>query len=194
LVDLEARIEAALVASDLRAAATLAIEGYGPEVLGFLVVLLRDEDDAREVFAQACQDLWVGLPGFERRATMRTWMYTLARHAAARLLRSAHRRRKVGLSEVSDLVARVRTATASYARSEAKAGLAAIRDALDEDDRTLLVLRVDRNMAWNEIATIMLGDEDVTRAAARLRKRYQHLKEELRARAKAAGIVRRGDV
>jgi RNA polymerase sigma-70 factor (ECF subfamily) len=196
VVDIEARLRELLKASDLRAAATVAIEGYGPEVLGFLVALLRDEEEAREAFSQACEDLWVGLARFEGRSSMRTWIYTLARHAAARLRRSPHRRRNVALSEVSDVVERVRTATAAYARTEAREGLAQIRDALDPDDRSLLVLRVDRKMGWNDIASIMASDEldgsddAMSRVAARYRKRYQLLKDELRARARAAGIMK----
>jgi RNA polymerase sigma-70 factor (ECF subfamily) len=191
-VDLETRIAQLRTASDFQGAATLAIEEYGPEVLGFLVVLVRDEDDAREAFSQACEDLWVGLPRFEGRSSMRTWIYTLARHAASRLRRAAHRRpgRHVALSEVSEVVERVRTATAPHARTAAREGLAQIRDALEPDDRSLLVLRVDRQMGWTDIAAIMVeDDDDLARTAARLRKRFQILKEELRARARAAGLV-----
>jgi RNA polymerase sigma-70 factor (ECF subfamily) len=73
--EVEQRIRALIDTKNLTAAATLAIESYGPEVLGFLFTLLRDEHDAREVFSQACEDLWVGLPRFEGRSSFRTWFY-----------------------------------------------------------------------------------------------------------------------
>ena len=70
----------------------------------------------------------------------------------------------------------------------------ALRETLDPDDRVLLVLRVDRDLQWNEVARVMLGDEapsdgDLAREAARLRKRFQLLKEDLKRRAKDAGLM-----
>jgi RNA polymerase sigma-70 factor (ECF subfamily) len=194
-VDLEQRIQSTMQAGDLRAAATAAVEGYGPEVLGFLVTMLRDEHDATEVFAQACEDLWTGLPRFEGRSSLRTWFYVLARHASSRLRRSPHRRagRRVGLSEITGVAEGVRTRTLPHLRTEVKDRFAAIRDALPEEDRSLLVLRVDRNMGWNEIARVLSPDDEsaeaLTRAAARLRKRFQFLKEEIRERARQAGLL-----
>jgi len=69
-----------------------------------------------------------------------------------------------------------------------------LRDALDPDDRTLLVLRVDRGLSWEEVARVMLGvettaDADLSRESDRLRKRYQLLKDELRRQARDLGLV-----
>ena len=194
-MDLEDRIRSRIAAGDLRAAATAAVEGYGREVLGFLVAMLRDEHAASEVFSQACEDLWAGLPAFEARSSLRTWFYVLARHAAARFRRSPHRRgeRRVPISELTDISEAVRTRTLPHLRTEVKSQVAAIRDELAEDDRSLLVLRVDRNMSWNDIARVLYpddsSDEGIARAAARLRKRFQFVKDELRARARAAGLI-----
>ena len=69
---------------------------------------------------------------------------------------------------------------------------ALIRDALPEDDRMLLVLRVDRAMSWRQVAQVLAGADaapaDVARAEVRLRKRFQLLKEEIRERAKELGL------
>jgi RNA polymerase sigma-70 factor (ECF subfamily) len=192
--DLEAQIQTLRDGGDLRSAATCAIEGYGPEVLGFLVSFLRSDTDASDAFGQACEDLWTGIPGFEGRSTMRAWFYTLARHAAARLRRSPHRRpgRHVPVSDVGEVAELVRSRTLEYLRTTAKDKLAVIRDTLDPDDRALLVLRVDRGLSWREIARVLLSEEDAAdeaRATARLRKRFQLVKDEIRARALEAGLL-----
>src|SRR5258705_7249526 len=94
-------------AGRLKDVASLAIESYGSEVLGFLQTMLRDHEDSNDAFAQACEDLWKGLPRFEGRASVKTWFYTLARHAASRLRRSSRRRRLAPLSEISELAEHV---------------------------------------------------------------------------------------
>jgi len=182
-------------AGDLGGAATAAVEGYGPEVLGFLVTLLRDENDATEVFSQTCEDLWTGLSRFEGRSSLRTWFYVLARHAASRFRRSPSRRpeRRIAMSEATGIAEAVRSRTLPHLRTEVKDGFARIRDALAEEDRALLVLRVDRNMSWNEIARVLYpddsSDEALGKVAARLRKRFQLVKDDIRARAREAGLL-----
>lgn len=193
-VEAESRIETLRASGDLSQAATVALEVYGPEVLGFLASYLHDEDLAREAFSQTCEDLWRGLPTFEGRSSVRTWLYVLARGAAARTLRSPHLRRGrfASLTAAEALAEQLRSRTAPFQRSEVKDRVAALRASLDPDDRALLVLRVDRGLSWAEVAAVMEPDaegEAVTRASAKLRKRFQVLKDELRARAVAAGIV-----
>jgi RNA polymerase sigma-70 factor, ECF subfamily len=194
-VDLEVRIAGRLAARDLDGAATEAIEGYGPELFGFLVALLRSEADAGEVFAQTCEDLWVGLERFEGRSSMRTWLYTLARHAAARWRRAPHRRPGLHVtpSALSHLAERVRTATQRHLQTAAMDRLRAIRESLDDEERAILVLRVDRAMSWAEIARIFSPDVDddaaLARESARLRKRFQAVKIKIRAAARRAGLL-----
>jgi len=197
-VDVEGDIRALREAGDLRAAATRAIEAYGAEVMGFLVSYLRDVNDAADVFSQASEDLWAGLERFEGRSSVRTWFYTLARNAASRLRRSPHRRpgRNVPLSQAAEAAERVRSQTLPHLRTEVKDKFAEIRSALDPEDQALLVLRVDRAMDWTEVARVLEPDEagsddSVARAAARLRKRYERVKAEVRERAKAAGLLDR---
>jgi RNA polymerase sigma-70 factor (ECF subfamily) len=96
------------------------------------------------------------------------------------------------LSAASDIADHVRTRTLPHLRSEVKDAFARIREALDPDDRALLVLRVDRAMEWNDIARVLEPDaehEPLTRVAARLRQRFQTVKDDIRARARAAGLI-----
>lgn len=200
-VDVEVEIARARAAGQLRDVATLAIESYGPEILSYIEMMLRDRADSADAFSQACEDLWKGLPRFQGRSSMKTWFYTLARHAVSRLRRSAHPGRFASLSEVTDLAERVRSRTRPHLQTEVKVGFAAIRETLDEADRMLLVLRVDRKMSWNDVARVMTGedqdqdpDEDeIQRAAARLRKRFQSVKEVIRERAIATGLITASD-
>jgi RNA polymerase sigma-70 factor (ECF subfamily) len=59
---------------------------------------------------------------------------------------------------------------------------------LSPQDHTLLVLRLDREMAWEEIAAVLAGTGERVTAPA-LRKRYERLKGKLARSAGATGLV-----
>ncbi len=185
---LEAAIRERAAAGDAKGAATRALEGYGGELLGYLVAACGDASVADEVFAMACEDLWRGLPSFRFESSMRTWLYVLARHAHARYRRSPHERRRRELSEISEVALEVRTATRPWLKTAVKDRFTALRDELPEEDRELLILRVDRQMAWEDVARV-LGEGEDPRAVARVRKRFSLLKQRLHERAREAGLI-----
>ncbi len=180
---------------DFRTAVTVAIRDYGPEVLGFLVVLTRDPSDAGDVFADVCLRMWKGLPGFEWRSSLRTWVYILARRSFSRYQRErmAHRERHVRISEVPELdeiIARIRTTTLARVHREHATRAERIRAKLSPDEQALLTLRLDRSLEWREIVRVLddredLDDDTMAREAAALRKRFERLKERLRQLASA---------
>jgi RNA polymerase sigma-70 factor (ECF subfamily) len=171
--------------------AAAAIRGYGPEVFGLLLAQHRTESDADEVFAIWSERVLRHLAAFQWECSLRTWLYTLARNASHSYTRDrgVEARRNVPLADSSApggaLQAQARTETRPYLRTTAKNKLAEIRDALPPDDRALLVLRLDRGLDWKELARVTLGAEGpldegtLRRESARLRKRYQLLKERL---------------
>jgi RNA polymerase sigma-70 factor (ECF subfamily) len=191
----EESIRATWLSGDFAGATTAALRLYGPEVLGFLVAVHRDETAAEEAFSIFTERLWRGIARFEWKCSVRTWSYVLARNASMDERRGEVRRRR-GLASpseapISEIAARVRTETLSILRTEKRNAFTELRDELPEEDRVLLVLRVDRDLPWRDIARVLGadGDEDVTREAARLRKRFQLVKDRLRARAQERGIV-----
>jgi RNA polymerase sigma-70 factor (ECF subfamily) len=188
LAELERTIRDLAEAGDVSRAATRAVEGYGAELLGYLFALARTPDAAEELFSELCEKLWRALPAFRWESSFRTWAYAIARNLVRESYRQSERHgRQVGLSsapEVAEQVQAVRTTTVAYMKTETKRRLEMLREALDEDDRTLLVLRVDRKMAWRDIARVMAeGNDDggdLDRLAAALRKRFERVKERLR--------------
>ena len=97
------------------------------------------------------------------------------------------------LDYVQALVAHTRSQTQPWLRTNVKDRWRALRESLDEDDRSLLLLRVDRKLEWKDIARVMLGDESdeaaLLRETERLKKRFQLLKEDLRRRAREVGLI-----
>jgi RNA polymerase sigma-70 factor (ECF subfamily) len=175
---------------DRDGASAIAIREYGPGILGYLVALLRDEDDAADVFSIFSVDFWRGIGGFRRRCSARTWAYKLARNAAMRFLASPRRARtrRLRTSEVSALAAEVVSASAPAARARREAGAERLRAQLEPDEQTLLILRIDRQLSWKEIAEVLVAEGTPVDGAA-LRKRYERLKLRLRRMAEAQGLL-----
>lgn len=194
-VEVEATVRRFTEAGDHDGATTAALRGYGPEVMRFLCALQKSEADASEVFSVFAEDLWTSMKSFAWGCSLRTWAYTLARRAS---FRSNRKRRATKLvlgssPAISQLVQEVRTQTLTYLRTETKTRLRALRDSLAEEDRALLMLRVDRGLAWDELARVLSENDDadpdaLKREAARLRKRFQLVKERLKELAKREGI------
>lgn len=197
---LEARIRSLFEAGDKRGAAETLLEGYGSEVMGFLMTRLRDRDMADDTFSRFTEDLWRGLDAFRWECSARVWCYMLVRHAASRTIREARRRRGRHLplsraGPLSEIEERIRTRTRPSARTANRSQIAGLRDRLPPDDQALLILRVNRRLAWTEIALVMFhAGEPVEPSvleseAARLRKRFQSVKEKLRKMAIEEGLA-----
>ncbi|MEQ8278394.1 MAG: sigma factor [Deltaproteobacteria bacterium] len=172
-------VHAHLANDRVREAVSLAIETYGPELLGYVVALER-EHDAHEIFSAFCEDVVRGLAGFEGRASLRTWLYLVLRNARAR-----HHRKKapqhVPISRfASQLVERARSTTAPFRKTTVKDAYRRLREQLDPEDQEMLILRVDRALSWLEVARILgAGEDDEKRRAAALRKRFERVKLQL---------------
>lgn len=181
-----ARMCALVEAGDPGGAATAAIEALGRDVLGYLRAL-HDPDDAEDVFQRWAEDVWRGIAELRHAGALRAWAYRLAWRASARFRRDAwHRRRtRLGTSAASRLAASVSRSAPGGGRDER---LEILGEALDPEERTLLLLHLDLELSWDEIAAV-LGEGASARARERLRKRYQRLKVRLGALARRKGLI-----
>lgn len=190
--DPEDAIRARCAAGDWGGAATAILERYGRELLEYLVAIARSEADGADAFSQFTEDLWRGLPRFRWQASARTWSYTLARHALARVRRDPARKpgRAVALDdapEVARAADHVRSRTISYLRTAVKDRVAALRDELSPEDQAVLILRIDRKLEWRDVARALadeddqeLDDAELAKRSAALRKRFERIKNDLK--------------
>ncbi len=195
----EERIHHALASGDRDGATAEAVRAYGGEIYSFIASLHGSEADASDAFSLFCEGLWTGFERFEQASSVRTWAYAIARRCSLRVRRDVRRAaaRRAPLPESSSawaVAVEVRTATASYLATQKRSRIAELRAALPEEDRALLVLRVDRSLAWNDLARVLAPDESqdevaLRRTSARLRKRFQIVKERLYELGRAEGLV-----
>jgi RNA polymerase sigma-70 factor, ECF subfamily len=186
---LERDIAAALAAEDWARAATLALRGHGQDILLYLRGVLRDPALAQDAFSLFSEKLWRSIPQFRGETTFVAWAYRVAWYATLELKRGLARRRERPVldGELAEVAALVRESTAVYLRTAAKDRWAELRDSLDREERSLLLLRIERKLPWKEVAAVMA--EDGTPAAeAALRKRFERLRAKLRRLFKEHGL------
>lgn len=180
---LDAELAPLLTAERFVEATTLVLRNLGPEILGFLSAVLGNVD-GDEVFAAFSESLWRSLVAYRSRCGIRTWAYMLARQQIARHRKGARRHpQQVRISELADVLQEVRKTYTTR-----RATLTQLRSELSIEDRELLILRIDRELSFDEIALLFVEDgtsadeQALHREAARLRKRFQLIKDQLMAR------------
>ena len=183
--ELDAKVRTEIARGDLARATERILREYGDELARYLRSQLPNDADALDGFQRMSEDLWKSLARFDGRCSTRTWCYMIARHTAI-YIRTQPRHAHEQL--VSSIPSIQQAATEMFSRSLVERAhqheiLAEAKEALDPDDRTLLVLRIDRNLSWREIAIVLLGedasDADVTKKSAALRKQFERVKDEL---------------
>jgi RNA polymerase sigma-70 factor (ECF subfamily) len=189
-MSVEALLRSLLAARDYGRAAEAVMTEYGPGVRGLLLTLFRrNPDAAEEAFSLFAENLWRHIAGFRGESSIKTWVYCIARNSAISVTREGWRRkaRRLDTSAAERLAEEVRTRSAIRLERQS-AGLAELRDALDLDEQTLLTLRLDEKLPWDEIAEIMSSGGEVIDAAA-LRKRFERLKARLGELARQRGLI-----
>ncbi len=201
LGEIEDRIKEAFEIADYDTAATLFIEQFGGDILEFLAGRLNDPPDVAEVFSIFAENFWKALPGFQWRTTMRSWALVLARNAAYHFRNSPEKRLvhpttiSSKKSKFAQAVTKLRDVTKMHLCTEVKSQMRKIYDELPDDDRSLLFLRIDKQLSWQDIAVIMSGQgEEMKQAerkqwANRLRQRFHVVKQRLKDLAKDEGLI-----
>jgi len=195
----ESRIKHLLSQGDAGGAVAVLVQACGSEVYGYLCHIVKDEDLAHDAFSEACERALRDIAAVRDVGSMRAWFYAVARHAALREVKQRARRRAQPISQLSEvLAAQVRSATLTQREAAVKDKLEELRSALTSEQQELLVLRVDRQLSWEEIARICSGEENpsealLKRRSAACRKQFERAKDRIRELALSAGLLRPGD-
>ncbi len=189
-MSVDALVASLLAERDFRGAAETVMREFGPGIRGLLLTIFRrNPDAAEEAFSLFAENLWRHIAAFRAESSIRTWVYCVARNAAVSVTRDGWRRlgRRLETEDAERLAEEVRTRSAVRLERQSTA-LSALRDALDLDEQTLLTLRLDERLPWDEIAQIMSSGGEPLDAAA-MRKRFERLKAKLRELAQRQGLI-----
>jgi RNA polymerase sigma-70 factor (ECF subfamily) len=189
-MSVDALVASMLSERDYRGAAEAVMRELGPGIRGLLLTIFRSNPDAAEdAFSLFAENLWRHIPSFRGESSIRTWSYCVARNAAISVSREGWRRmaRRLETQDAELLAVEARTRSAHRVERQSTA-LDALRDSLDLDDQTLLTLRLEERLPWDEIGVIMSSEEQPLDAAA-ARKRFERLKARLGELARKQGLI-----
>lgn len=151
----DADIEDVLATGDRRRALSMLMERYGDRVYRFARAMTHDatvgEDVRQQVFVEAYRDF----DRFERRSSLRTWLFGIARHRcmdAAKIRRRWWRRFKNDPPDESDLEPPDHERQVDVNRLARM--LAACLDKLAPAAREAIALRFVQELAYDEAAVI----------------------------------------
>ena len=143
------------------------------------------------MFGYFSEQLWKSIATFRGDSSFKTWAYKLVMHSVSRYRRDGFRRlgRALATSEASEIAEQVCSRTAPYRQTAVKDRFSRLREALTPEEQTLLFLRVDQQMAWNDVAAVLAGGGDAVDDVAMLRKRFERVKARLRQLAIQEGLI-----
>jgi RNA polymerase sigma-70 factor, ECF subfamily len=122
-------------------------ERYGQRVFRMALAFLRDTGRAEEATQDAFVKLWRALPGYDGRAALSTWLYTIARNTCLSLVRRESYRRTMPLEDVAE----PQIGTASVSGIDWEACLAQLPDV----QRTVITLFYFEERNLKEVATML---------------------------------------
>lgn len=139
------------------------ISRFGGRMLAVARRMLRSEDDARDVFQEACLNAFRSMDGFREGASLGTWLHRIVVNSALMRLRSAGRRPEVSLEPLlptfdemghhtSAVEAWSLTPEALLGRDEIRHKVRECIDRLPPTYRTVLILRELEELDTTETA------------------------------------------
>jgi len=124
------------------------LERYGTKVFRMALAFLKDSGLAEDVTQEIFLKLWKGLPDYDGRASLGTWLFTIARNTCLSFLRSESYRRALPLDAAREPAAPAQPRMMDFE-------LAQVMERLPEIQRTAITLFYLQEKSVGEVALMM---------------------------------------
>jgi RNA polymerase sigma-70 factor (ECF subfamily) len=124
------------------------------KVFGLAYSFLRDREAAEDVTQEVFIKIWRALPGFDARASVSTWIYTIARNASLSALRARRPQSSLSDPEVMAAVEAVNPVPAADASVD-RAAIRRLVDQLPTKQRQVVMLFYMEAQSHEEVATML---------------------------------------
>ena len=174
----DAAVEQELADGSYRQAFELLVEGYQHMIVGFCVKVLDDVERAEEMAQEIFLAAYQAMPHFRHDASIRTWLFAIARKQCLQASRNLYRRRRIERQHQGSIADSVHRDPASLPGDEPETRLRLVRQSLSQlptAERALLMMRYDTGLQVAEVARIL--GVSVSSVRRRLTRALQRLRE-----------------
>ncbi len=161
------------VAGDAEAFNELVIK-YQRPLYSLLYRMVSNQEDAADLLQKTFVKAFTGISGFEQRSTFKTWLYQIAINLAKNVYRDRSRAEYVSIDNV--VIKRNPRTLEGLIAKESRQQLRQVLTGLPEKQRITLLLRIQENKKFEEIAGIMKCSVGTAKA------NYHHAVQKLKAR------------
>jgi RNA polymerase sigma-70 factor (ECF subfamily) len=126
---------------------------YRRKAIGLGYSLLGNRQAAEDSAQEAFMKIWRALPGFDGRASLSTWIYTIVRNTALSMLRS--RRAEISLSDPAVLEAAEAASAHFDADDSDKGNVERLVAALPDRQRAVVTLYYLEDKSVDEVASLL---------------------------------------
>jgi RNA polymerase sigma-70 factor, ECF subfamily len=135
-------------------AIALLLPAFRRRVFGLAYSFLRDREAAEDVTQEVFIKVWRALPGFDARASMSTWIYTIARNASLSALRARRPQSSLSDPEVMEAVEAINAAPSADVLAD-RAAILRLVDQLPTKQRQVIMLFYMEEQSYEEVATML---------------------------------------
>ena len=146
---------------------------YQKPLYSLLFRMVSNHEDASDILQKTFVKAFTGLRSFERRASFKTWLYQIAINLAKNVYRDRARIEQVHIDDV--IIKRNPRTLETLIRNESRMLLRQSLSGLPEKQRLTLILRVQEEKKFDEIAVIMKCTVGTAKA------NYHHAVQKLKA-------------
>lgn len=130
------------------------LPAFRRKVFGLAYSFLRDREAAEDVTQEVFIKVWRALPGFDGRASMSTWIYTIARNASLSALRARRPHSSLSDPEVMEAVEAINPAPPADVIVD-RAALLRLIDQLPMKQRQVIMLFYMEAQSHEDVATML---------------------------------------
>ena len=176
------RVQTSIADSDFRGALEALVQGYQSAVVGFCVNLLGDVNQGEEVAQEVFLAAYKAMPRFRQQASIRTWLFAIARKRCFKAFRDRGRRERKQ-SEQKDAILEgahanpQKTPEEGLLEAERLKRLKRSLNSLEKGQRAALIMRYETGLQIAEIANIL--GISVPTTHRRLAQALQQLRKEM---------------
>jgi len=135
-------------------AIALLLPAFRRRVFGLAYSFLRDREAAEDVTQEVFIKVWRALPGFDGRASMSTWIYTIARNASLSALRAQRPQASLSDPEVMEAVESIDPVPSADTLLD-RAAILRLVDQLPTRQRQVVMLFYMEAQSHEEVAALL---------------------------------------